>query len=122
MQCIAYLLAASIGVLMATSAVAAGPYDGTYVGTSMTLSGTSTSSGKGAACQTTAAAPAPLTIANGHAQTKWGDSTLQGDVDAGGKLVMHSNLAGRFEGQISNGVVKGNYQGYCIFALAWQKR
>jgi hypothetical protein len=116
------MLLAGVSLLVATVALAAGSYDGTYLGTSMTLSGTSTGSSRGAACQTTASAPAPLTIANGHAQTKWGDSTLQGDVDAGGKLVMHSNLAGRFEGQISNGVVKGNYQGYCIFALAWQKR
>jgi hypothetical protein len=35
---------------------------------------------------------------------------------------MHSGTAGRFEGQIANGVVKGNFQGYCIFALAWQRR
>jgi hypothetical protein len=118
----AYLLAGSVGMLSATLAVAAGPYDGTYIGTSLTLSGTTTNSGKGAACQTTATAPAPLTIVNGHAQTKWAEGTLQGDVDAGGKLVMHSNPAGRFEGQVGNGVVKGNYQGYCIFALAWQKR
>jgi hypothetical protein len=36
---------------------------------------------------------------------------------------MHSNLAGRFEGQIdASGAIKGNYQGVCIFALAWQRR
>jgi hypothetical protein len=34
---------------------------------------------------------------------------------------MHSGTAGRFEGQIANGVVKGNSQGYCIFALARQR-
>jgi hypothetical protein len=122
MRCMAYLLAGSVGVLVAVSAVAAGPYDGTYVGTSMSLTGTTGNSGKGAGCQTAATAPGPLTIVNGHAQTKWGDGLLEGDVDAGGKLVMHSHLAGRFEGQVSNGAVRGNYQGYCIFALAWQKR
>jgi hypothetical protein len=40
-----------------------------------------------------------------------------------GKLIMHSELSGRFEGQIdASGVLKGYYQGTCIFDLAWQRR
>ena len=116
-----FLIAAAI-FAWASAASAAGPYDGTYIGTSLTLTGTSSSSGRGAACQTTATAPGPLTISSGHAQTKWADGMLEGDVDPSGKLVMHSGAAGRFEGQIANGAVRGNYQGYCIFALAWQRR
>jgi hypothetical protein len=52
-----------------------------------------------------------------------GDGTLQGDVSADGKLTMRSNLAGLFQGQIeANGVIKGYYQGYCIYDLIWQRR
>jgi hypothetical protein len=101
---------------------AAGPYDGTYAGTSLTFTGT-TSGGKGNVCTTSATAPGPMTISNGHAQTKWADGTLQGDVGPDGKLIMHSTSSGRFEGQVTaSGAIKGNYEGYCIFALAWQKR
>jgi len=113
-------IAVFLGVTVAAAAAAG--YDGTYVGTSAKLSGTSTGSGKGNAC-TQFAAPAPLTISGGHAQTKWGDGTLQGDVGPDGKLIMHSNLSGRFEGQIdAAGSLKGYYQGYCIYDLAWQRR
>jgi hypothetical protein len=120
----AICLAAGIATLMLTAAAnASGPYDGTYAGTSLTFKGTTSSSGKGNACQTTATAPAPLTISNGHAQTKWADSTMQGDVGPNGALVMHSALSGRFEGQIdASGAVRGNYEGYCIYALSWQRR
>jgi hypothetical protein len=117
-----YLMSAFVGALLGVTADAASPYDGTYVGTSLAFTGT-TNSGKGNVCTTTATAPAPLTIANGHAQTKWGTSALEGEVDASGKLVMHSTLTGRFEGQIdATGVLKGNFQGNCIFALAWKRR
>jgi hypothetical protein len=112
---------AGITVAMLAATAGAASYDGTYVGTSATLTG-NTGSGKGNACAQMAA-PAPLTIANGHAQTKWGDGALTGDVDPSGKLVMHSNLSGRFEGQIdASGALKGYYQGYCIYTLAWQRR
>ena len=119
---ICFLVASSLFAWVSV-AIAAGLFDGTYIGTSLTLTGTSSGGGgKALACQTTAAAPGPLTISNGHAQTKWGDGVLNGDVDPSGKLIMHSGLAGRFEGQVANGTVKGSYQGYCIFALAWQRR
>ena len=71
------LLVAPVLFAWVSVAGAAGPFDGTYVGTSLTLTGTSTGSSKAQACQTTATAPGPLTISNGHAQTKWGDGTLQ---------------------------------------------
>jgi hypothetical protein len=71
------LLVAPVLFAWVSVAGAAGPFDGTYVGTSLTLTGTSTGSSKGLACQTTATVPGPLTISNGHAQTKWGDGTLQ---------------------------------------------
>ena len=110
-------------VLLGAAAAAAGSYDGTYTGTSMTLSGTTSNGGKGNACLSSATAAAPLTIANGHAQTKWGDGTLDGDVDPSGKLIMRSSLAGRFEGQVdATGAIRGNYEGYCIYALTWRKR
>jgi hypothetical protein len=113
--------AAGIVIVLATAAGAAAPFDGTYVGTSEIFTGT-TGSGKGNVCAT-APAPAVLTISNGHAQTKWGDGTLSGDVDANGKLVMHSSASGRFEGQIdASGALKGYYQGYHIYTLAWQRK
>ena len=107
-------------VTLAVAANAAS-YDGTYVGTAATLTGT-TGSGRGNACAQMTTPPA-LTIANSHAQMKWGDGSLTGDVDATGKLIMRSNLSGRFEGQIdTGGALKGSYQGYCIYTLAWQRR
>jgi len=115
-------LAVGMAIVALAATAQAGPYDGTYMGTSLSLSGTSTG-GKGNVCTTTATAPAPLMIANGHAQTKWGTGTLQGDVGPDGKLIMHSELAGRFEGQIdASGAVRGYYQGTCVFNLAWQRR
>jgi len=112
-------LAAAFSIIVLAASASAASYDGTYIGTSATFTGTS-SGGKGNVCSQVAA-PAPLTIANGHAQTKWGDGTLTGDVDAGGKLIMHSTAAGRFEGQIdAGGVLKGYYQGYCIYTLSWR--
>ncbi len=109
-------------IVLAVAAGAAGPYDGTYVGTALTFAGT-TGGGKGNACTTAATTPAPLTIANGRAQTKWGDGTLNGDVGPDGKLVMHSTSSGRFDGQIdASGTLKGSYQGYCIYALTWQRK
>jgi hypothetical protein len=123
MRMLGGLTAATVTIALAIIASAANPYDGTYVGTSLTLTGTTAGSGRGEACTTSATAPAPLTISNGHAQTKWGNGTLEGDVGADGKLIMHSNLAGRFEGQIDgSGTLKGSYQGYCIFALSWKRR
>jgi hypothetical protein len=107
-------------IALATAASAAG-YDGTYIGTSATFTGT-TSGGKGNVCSPMKA-PYSLTISGGHAQVKWGDGTLTGDVDANGKLIMHSTASGRFEGQIdASGALKGNYEGYCIYALSWQRR
>ena len=118
--CAAVLVSVGLGV---SSAGAAGPYDGTYAGTSLKMSGTAGSSRGSNACTTNATVPAPLTITNGHAQTKWSNGTLEGDVAPGGKLIMHSELSGRFEGQIdASGAIRGYYQGYCIFDLAWQRR
>jgi hypothetical protein len=122
MRLITRLAVCLAAVAAASASGVAASYDGTYVGTSMVMTG-NTGSGKGNSCGTAGTLPAPLTIANGHAQTKWGTSTLQGDVGPGGKLVMHSDLSGRFEGQIdASGALKGYYQGYCIFNLAWQRR
>lgn len=107
--------------LLALPAIAASPYDGSYIGTAATFTGTS-SGGKGNVCSPMTA-PAPLTINNGHATTRWGDGPMEGDVAADGKLVMHSRAAGLFQGQIdAGGVLKGNYQGYCIYSLTWQRR
>jgi hypothetical protein len=113
----AFIVAASI----AMAANAASPFDGTYVGVSATLSGTTTGGRSNSCVQVTA--PPPVTVANGHAEGKWGDQTLQGDVGGDGKLVMHGNLNGRFEGQIdASGALKGNYAGYCIYGLVWRRR
>jgi hypothetical protein len=72
-----HLAVCAVAVAFATAADAAGPYDGTYAGTSLALKGTSTG-GKGNACTTNATAPAALTITNGHAQTKWGHRDASG--------------------------------------------
>ena len=115
------VLAAGFAMIALTSVAGAAGYDGTYVGTSATFTGT-TSGGKGNVCSPMKA-PYTLTISGGHAQVKWGDGTLTGDVDANGKLIMHSTASGRFEGQIDpSGALKGNYEGYCIYALGWQRR
>ena len=116
------ILTGVIATIALATAAGAANYDGTYVGVSGTFTGTSTGSGKGNVCSPMTA-PYTLTISGGHAQTKWGDGTLTGDVDANGKLVMHSNLSGRFEGQIdASGALKGNYAGYCIYSLSWQRK
>ena len=116
-------LATAIVLLAWGSAVgAANSYDGSYVGTSANFTGTTSSKGKAESC-VQFKAPYPLTIANGHAQTKWGDGAMQGDVGPDGKLVMHSSLAGRFDGQIdASGALKGNFEGYCVYALTWQRK
>lgn len=122
MRLITGLIMCAMVMAAATAPSVAGSYDGTYVGASMVLTG-NINSGKGNACTTTVTAPAPLTIANGHAQTKWANGTLQGDVSPDGKLIMHAENSGRFEGQIdASGVLKGYYQGYCVFNLTWQRR
>jgi hypothetical protein len=114
-------LGGAIIFFLATASGYAASYDGTYVGTAAALLG-NTGSGKGNSC-VPVSAPAPLTISGGHAQVKWGDGALTGDVDGNGKLILHSNLAGRFEGQVdAGGSIKGNYQGYCIYSLTWQRR
>jgi hypothetical protein len=115
-------LTAGIIVLALTTAAGADTYDGSYVGTSATFTGTTGTSGRSNAC-IQVAAPAPLTIANGHAVTQWTGAAMEGDVTPQGKLVMHSNANGRFEGQIDgSGALKGNYAGYCIYSLSWQRR
>lgn len=113
--------AAAVGIVIAFND-GSGPYDGTYAGVALTSTGTAGNS-DGIGCVATAAAPAPLTIAKGHAQTKWGTGTLQGDVGSGGRLVMHSEAPGRFEGQIdASGTLVGYYQSACAFDLAWQRQ
>ena len=117
-----FAVAGGIGTIVLAAAAWAAGYDGTYVGTSAAVLGTTAGTGRGNAC-TQFSAPAPLTISGGHAQVKWGDGSLTGDVDANGKLIMHSNLSGRFEGQIDpSGSIKGNFQGYCIYSLTWQRK
>jgi hypothetical protein len=115
------LLAAALTVLaFAPTAFAATPYDGTYIGTSASMLGALNGSGRGCA---TFQAPGPLTITNGHAQTKWGDGKLEGDVSADGALVMRSSLSGTFQGKIdAQGVLTGGYMGGCQYSLKWQRR
>jgi hypothetical protein len=114
-------VAGGIATIVLAGVAYGADYDGTYVGVSAAFTGT-TSGGKGNTCSPMTA-PHPLTISGGHAQAKWGDGMLTGDVDANGKLVMHSSLSGRFEGQIdASGALKGNYAGYCIYSLSWQRR
>jgi hypothetical protein len=115
-------LGAGIAALfVAVAADAAGPYDGAYVGTSATFNGTQ-SGREGRSCPKFPA-PGPLTITNGHAQTKWGDGMLEGDVTPQGALVMHSALSAKFEGQIdAKGSLTGGFLGICQYNLAWQRK
>ncbi len=95
-------------------------FDGTYVGVSASFRGAMTGSGHG--CPNFPA-PAPLTIAGGHAQVKWSESTLQGDVTPQGALVMRAPSAGQMSGQINaQGRLTGSYTGFCAYDLAWQRR
>jgi len=118
-----HILAVGLAVAaFAQAAAAATPYDGSYVGTASVDGGSTNGSARNHAC-VPFAAPAPLTIANGHAETLWAGGPMQGDVNPQGHLVMHSSLAGRFEGQVdAGGTLKGVYQGACIYTLTWQRR
>jgi hypothetical protein len=114
----------ALGVVLATTlARGAGPYDGTYAGISISSRAANTGD-KGNSCIITAKVPGPLTVANGHASTPWsGGTLLEGEVEPGGKLILRSSRAGRFEGQIdATGLVKGYYMSSCILDIVWKRK
>jgi hypothetical protein len=121
----AYMLTTVAFSVMATPiaarAQATAAFDGSYSGVSAALSGAMGSASR--SCPNFAA-PAPLTIASGHARVKWGDDTLQGDVTPQGALTMRlGSGGGRLDGQIdAQGALRGSYSGYCAYALVWQRR
>jgi hypothetical protein len=99
----------------------ANAFDGTYLGVSATNLG-GMQAGSTSRCQTFAK-PAPLTIANGHAQAPWASDTLDGQVNPDGGIRMKAQrFAGIFDGRIANQTITGRYQGACNYDLTWQKR
>lgn len=131
---------AFVAVVVATPVNAQGPipasvtttaFDGTYVGVSAENNsrGNTLAGGRerpqgyaGARGCRTFRAPARLTIANGLAQTQWGDYTLRGSPTPQGGLTMTTGYGQKFEGQIdSQHVINGRLVGYCIYTLTWRK-
>jgi hypothetical protein len=110
--------------------------DGTYVGVSAenNSSGNTLAGGRartqgyaGARSCTTFRAPARLTITNGRARVRWGDRTLEGQVEGQvtpqGVLTMSTGYGQRFDGRIDDQhVVKGQVVGYCAYTLTWRKQ
>jgi hypothetical protein len=105
------LLLSAMALAVPAWAQAPTKYDGTYAGVSLTSQNLTS----GSHCTTTATAPAPLTIVNGHASLKWAGGVMESDIAANGKLVMRSATGGHFEAQINaNGTVKGYYMSSCV--------
>jgi hypothetical protein len=111
------------GVLMAAMTFAAPlsglaqavtTFDGTYVGVSGNLSGSTH-------C-VPAETPAPLTISQGNAATSSGFFT--GTVDATGHVVLHTKQSTRFDGQIDgSGTLKAEgTMGQCSYTMVWKKK
>jgi hypothetical protein len=67
--------------------------------------------------------PAPLTVANGTAQSQGGGS-FQGTVGADGAVVLHDKGNNRYQGTIDGtGLLKvGGGTPRCNFEFVWQKR
>src|SRR5215469_1350845 len=107
-------------------------FDGTYIGVSAENNSRGNNLGVGRAHPTGYAgsrscadfrAPARLTITNRHAQVKWGDYTLEGQVTPQGALTMSTGYGQRFDGRIDDQhLVKGQVVGYCAYNLTWQKQ
>jgi hypothetical protein len=107
-------------------------FDGTYVGVSAeNNSRGNTLAGRRANPQgyagsrgcSTFRAPAELSITNGLARVRWGDSTLEGPVTPQGALTMSTGYGQRFDGRIDDQhVVKGQVVGYCAYTLTWRKQ
>ena len=98
-----------------------GAFDGAYVGVSAQFLGTMQQS-SGRSCPKFAA-PARLTIANGHAQMPWGEATLQGDVTPQGALTMRTGNGPTLQGQIDGQfVLRGRLSSACSYELTWQRR
>jgi hypothetical protein len=97
-------------------------FDGSYLGVAATNLGGMGERGSTRGCQTFAK-PAPLTIANGHAQAPWASDTLDGQVNPDGSIRMKAQrFAGTFDGRIANQTITGRYQGGCNYDLTWRKR
>jgi len=98
-----------------------GTFDGTYVGVAAQFLDTM-GTGPGRMCPKFAA-PAPVTIANGRAQGRWGDYTLQGNVAPQGALTMSTGSGPTFQGQIDGQfVLRGRLSSACSYDLTWQRR
>jgi hypothetical protein len=68
------------------------------------------------------AAPRPVSIAGGHAQLQWSESTLQGDATPQGTLTLRAPTTGRLDAQIDRqGRITGSYTGHCNYSLVWQR-
>ena len=118
----AVLAAAAISLTASGAAWAQAGFDGTYAGVSATLTGQMGTRSNGCVASFR---PYPLTISGGRAMSRWGTAgePMQGTVDPQGKVVLHSTLSGRFEGQIdAQGTVKGNYLGACYYSMVWQRQ
>jgi hypothetical protein len=106
-------------------------FDGVYVGVSAennsqgnTLAGgrARTQGYAGARACLDFRAPARLTIANGHAQVRWGDRTLEGYAAPNGSLTMTTGYGQKFDGRIEAQQIKGQLVGYCTYSLTWRKQ
>lgn len=119
MRVIAALLAV-IAVAGVAFAQAPHSFDGTYVGVSAQFLGNMRGGARG--CPQFRA-PAPISISNGHAQGRWGEAALQGDVTPQGGLTMRTGdgrvMTGQIDGQF---VLRGQMTALCSYNLMWQRR
>lgn len=106
-------------------------FDGTYVGVSAennsqanTLAGGRARPGGYAGSRSCLdfRAPARLTITKGHAQVRWGDYTLEGQVTPQGALTMSTGYGHKFDGRIDGQQIKGQVVSYCAYTLTWRKQ
>ena len=114
-----------VALLMAASPVFAtaqgtNTFDGTYAGVSAQNLG-GMQGGSTSRCPTFAA-PAPLTIANGQATSKWGGGSFDGQVGPDGSVRLKAANGGIFTGRIANQMITGRMQSACNYDLSWRKR
>ena len=95
-------------------------FDGAYVGVSANNLG-GMQGGSTSRCPTFNA-PAPLTISNGQAKSRWGNGSFDGQVGPDGSVRLKAENGGVFTGRIANQTITGRMQSACNYDLSWRKR
>jgi hypothetical protein len=117
-------LIAALIALLASSALAQSPFDGTYAGVSREsgarprdLAGRA-GSHVGPGCPFVSGVPVPLTIREGVVRS----SAWSGTVDSNGAITMQNRRGERVDGTITGQTIRGQYHGLgCVVTFEWQK-